>query len=254
MRLLHAYTLKFHEFQGSDIPEYAILSHRWESEEVTYQDMRLAAPSMRNRNKKGFYKIRQCCRQALADKLAYVWIDTCCIDKTSSVELSEAINSMYHWYEKSTVCYAYLSDVEPEYYDHDLLLFGGARSRELRRDLEEQLTNSKWWTRGWTLQELIAPREVLFFGKDEYGWCYVGSKRTLIHPIVRKTGIDRDVLHGMSVESCSIAMRMSWASDRQTTRIEDTAYCLLGIFRVNMPLLYGEGPRAFLRLQVRSKL
>jgi hypothetical protein len=247
MRLLHAKTLKFHEFEGSRIPGYAILSHRWEEEEITYPDMQ----SLQNRSssKVGFTKVQQCCSQAVKDELDYVWVDTCCIDKTSSAELSEAINSMYRWYQRSAACYVYLSDVQPEItYDGRDLIETAANEHVL---FMSQFKESKWWTRGWTLQELIAPREMKFFGNGRPGWIAIADKLTLLSVIAQRSGIHEDILRGVAdVHQCSIAMRMSWAADRETTRGEDLAYCLLGIFQVNMPLLYGEGERAFLRLQV----
>lgn len=160
--------------------------------------------------------------------------DRCCIDKTSSAELSEAINSMFRWYERARVCYAYLSDVSGD--------------ANLRVDVRE-FVESRWFTRGWTLQELVAPKSVLFYSKRGRGWHFLGSKEDLCDHISNITGIDTDTLYGAGLELASVARKMSWASQRETTRIEDTAYCLLGIFDVNMPLLYGEGEKAFLRLQ-----
>jgi hypothetical protein len=170
------------------------------------------------------------------------WIDTCCIDKTSSAELSEAINSMFDWYGDAEICYAYLSDV----------LGSGDLDQRLR-----DFTKSRWFKRGWTLQELIAPTIVVFFAQD---WSVIGSRSSLIGTIAQTTGIDRaffsDGLLSASRTSnhnrlgqYSVAQKMSWASKRDTTRVEDKAYCLLGIFGVNLPLLYGEGKMAFIRLQ-----
>jgi hypothetical protein len=246
MRLLHAKTLDFHDFEGSNIPCYAILSHRWEEGEITYQDMQ--SPLCRLEGKAGLLKIRQGCQQAVKDGYDYVWVDTCCIDKTSSAELSEAINSMYQWYRRSAVCYAYLSDVQPE----TVYKTSGVTDLTAQVDAStiSQIRKSKWWTRGWTLQELIAPREIKFFGSGRSGWLEIGDKMSLLDVIVERSGVHESVLWGADVQEFSIAMRMSWASDRETTRPEDLAYCLLGIFGVNMPLLYGEGERAFLRLQV----
>ncbi|KAF2028096.1 HET-domain-containing protein [Setomelanomma holmii] len=220
MRLLHATTQEFHEFVGTDIPAYAILSHRWEDEEVTYQEVKNEL--QKAKKKKGFEKVQQCCTHALKEGLDYVWVDTCCIDKSSSAELSEAINSMYQWYRLSTVCYAFLSD------------------------------DSRWWTRGWTLQELIAPQIVKFFGSGLRNWIRIGGKRSLLSAVADRTGIDREILRGADPKVCSVSMRMSWASGRETSRPEDMAYSLIGIFGVNMPLLYGEGTKAFVRLQVWS--
>ncbi|MCJ1325035.1 hypothetical protein MMC10_001697 [Thelotrema lepadinum] len=224
MRLIEAKTLKLVEVLGENVKEYAILSHRWGEQEVSFramQDLKTASTM------KGFAKIQMSCDQAVKHGLDYVWIDTCCIDKDSSAELSEAINSMYRWYEASSVCYAFLEDVQ-EYSD--------------------EMKHSVWFSRGWTLQELIAPQHVTFFDRQ---WRNLGTKQSMSKDLARWTGIDLAILEGTkSLAHCSVANRMSWASKRATTRIEDTAYCLLGIFDVNMPLLYGEGEKAFLRLQM----
>ena len=228
MRLLNTTSITTKEFVGQDIPPYAILSHTWEKGEVLLADIRNGtAPS-----KEGFAKILGCCTTAAEYGFDWVWIDTCCIDKTSSAELSEAINSMYRWYELSTICYVYLRDVS--------VAEGGALLSSI------PLGHSRWFTRGWTLQELLAPRAVEFYSFD---WKEIGTKSSLATSLSYHTGIPTRVLHGESPNSCSIAERMSWASSRQTTREEDMAYCLLGLFNVNMPLLYGEGQKAFIRLQ-----
>jgi hypothetical protein len=174
--------------------------------------------------------------------------DTCCIDKSSSAELSEAINSMYAWYQRGVVCYAYLSDVQlwSTYQPEDA---DGAWVAE-NPEAVLQVMKSRWWTRGWTLQELIAPPSVVFYAATSQGWSKIGTKGSLIDLVAARTGIRDDILRGLDVKKCSVAQRMSWASQRETTRTEDLAYCLLGIFGVNMPLLYGEGSKAFLRLQV----
>lgn len=230
MWLLNTKTLKLEGFwDGKRIPAYAILSHTWGEQEVSFQaiaDLESATQLI------GFSKIQACCQQALTDSYEWVWIDTCCIDKSSSAELSEAINSMYIWYRKSKVCYAYLADVPSE---DDPQTPGSAFSR------------SRWFTRGWTLQELIAPGELEFFCKD---WAKIGNRRDLSSQISDITRIDNGILTGSASQyDKSIAKRMSWASRRSTTRKEDMAYCLMGLFDVNMPLLYGEGGRAFIRLQ-----
>ena len=227
MRLLNTYTLKLREFAAKKAPLYAILSHTWEEEEVTFQDIQ-HLPTARKR--KGFDKVQKCCEQAIRDGFGWVWIDTCCIDKSSSTELSEAINSMFQWYKNSTVCYAYLTDVKYQFPDID----------------EFEFKNCRWFTRGWTLQELIAPLTIEFYASD---WSEIGTKLTLEDWIASRTGIPPHILLSDSPSSCTVAQRMSWASDRVTTRVEDMAYCLLGIFNVNIPLLYGEGDRAFIRLQ-----
>lgn len=180
------------------------------------------------RTKKGYEKIRGCCVQALRDGYSWVWIDTCCIDKRSSSELSEAINSMYSWYEKSRTCYAYLEDV-------------------CSLDGPNPLRESTWFKRGWTLQELIAPAEVEFFSRD---WNRIGTKTYMVHSLAEISRVAVDVLRdGIYVFQASLAEKMSWAVGRETTREEDKAYSLMGIFGINMPTLYGEGFRAFTRLQ-----
>ena len=213
---------------ASSAPGYAILSHTWDIGEVTFQDMQ-------DRDiahlKAGYTKIINCCRQAARRHIFYVWIDTCCIDKSSSAELSEAINSMYQWYSSAIVCFAYLSDVQAETVRFD----------------QSFLSRSKWFTRGWTLQELIAPARVIFFDCE---WIEIGTKTDLSSIIFTITAIDEYTLLGKSPpRDVSVARRMSWASQRKTTRTEDIAYCLLGLFEVNMPLIYGEGKKAFMRLQ-----
>lgn len=219
------------EFFGWYAPPYAILSHTWgpASEEVTFKDLIEGT----GKSKPGYRKLTYCRKQTARDNLQYFWVDTCCIDKTSSAELSEAINSMWRWYKNSEVCYAYLIDV-PE-------------DTDLEGD-DTPFTRSKWFTRGWTLQELLAPGEVVLFNTS---WKALGTKRELAGKISTITGIDTHYLGSKSsnLKSASIAERMSWASARNTTREEDIAYCLLGIFDISMPLLYGEGSKAFQRLQ-----
>lgn len=227
MRLLNSTTLQLHEFFGATIPPYAILSHTWEDDEVSFQDMHDEVGIQ----KAGYHKITNCCKTAAADGFEYAWVDTCCINKTSRSELSEAINSMYRWYQYAEVCYVFLSDVP---------------SPANPRSLHSAFRKSRWFTRGWTLQELIAPSQLAFFGSD---WNEVGTKLSLKDLVSEITGIPEDVLLGASLESFSVSQRMSWASKRQTTRSEDLAYCLMGLFGVNMPMLYGEGEGAFGRLQ-----
>ncbi|KAL8771265.1 MAG: hypothetical protein Q9209_003170 [Squamulea sp. 1 TL-2023] len=217
------------EVWDEDEREYAILSHRWAEEEVSFKDMQNIEVAAK---KKGFSKIAKSCGFALKDNYSHVWVDTCCINKESSAELSEAINSMYRWYQSSSVCYAFLSDV-----DH---------SAPGLETLEQQIAKSVWFDRGWTLQELIAPAHLIFYDRD---WQYVNTKRGMSEILMRRTGIDVKVFFGNPISTYSIAQRMSWASQRVTTRKEDIAYCLLGIFDVNMPMLYGEGTKAFMRLQ-----
>ncbi|KXH34496.1 HET domain-containing protein [Colletotrichum simmondsii] len=231
MRLLNVETRRLQEF-FVDVPRYVILSHTWGNDEVTFQD--LDRPY--HIKKRGYAKIDGTCSLAARNGIKWVWIDTCCIDKTSSAELSEAINSMYRWYEDSQICYVYLEDVQK----------GDDPS-----SFDIQFNNSRWFTRGWTLQELLAPETVEFF---DAAWKKLGSRSSLAPKIEPITSIPAKFLEGyglsFTIHSAKIAMRMSWAARRQTTRVEDRAYSLLGIFDVNMPLLYGEGEKAFERLQI----
>lgn len=229
MRLLNSRTLQLEEFLDVSATPYAILSHTWGSFEVSFQEMQ--SPTPQTMQKAGYLKIQGSCALAAADGFEYVWIDTCCIDKTSSSELSEAINSMYRWYRDADVCYVYLTDVH---------------WNESTEDRDAAFALSRWFTRGWTLQELIAPISVIFF---DAGWKEIGTKLSLIKKISDITGIHNEALLCFQSDSYSVAQRMSWASNRETTRAEDKAYCLMGIFGINMPMLYGEGDKAFLRLQ-----
>lgn len=228
MHLLNVDTLKLETFYDEQVPKYAILSHTWGEEEVTFADIQ-DPTSDRTTSLAGFDKIRRTCEQARADGYSYAWVDTCCIDKSSSAELSEAINAMFRWYKNAAVCYAYLVDV-------------------LQDDFEATFPKSRWFTRGWTLQELLAPQEVVFY---DCLWTAIGTKTEHVDRISIIAGIDAEALSwgADSLRDFSIANRMSWAANRKTTRAEDTAYGLIGIFGINMPLLYGEGDRAFTRLQ-----
>jgi hypothetical protein len=227
MRLLHTTTLELHNFIGDKVPLYAILSHTWGDGEVSFQDMQRGE----EKTKLGYHKVVNCCKAGALDGFEYVWIDTCCIDQTSSSELSEAINSMFRWYQDAAVCYVILSDV-PRADDPQ------AAGSAFRR--------SRWFTRGWTLQELIAPKSLIFFSEE---WVDIGTKWSLRNLVSEITNIDIRLFEGGGVDDYSVAQRMSWASSRQTTRPEDMAYCLMGLFGINMPMLYGEGEKAFVRLQ-----
>ncbi|KAI1660636.1 HET-domain-containing protein [Daldinia decipiens] len=227
MRLIDVNTLELKEFFSDKAPPYAILSHTWKGDaEVTLQEWERAATDITIKRKEGYTKIVGACRRARSDGLQYLWCDTNCIDKSSSAELSEAINSMFAWYRDSAVCYACLHDVEAN---------------------TDTFCKSHWFTRGWTLQELLAPRKVIFF---DYRWTVLGDKSELAGMISDITRIHVTVLKDYStIYDYSIAQRMSWAAGRETTRPKDIAYCLLGLFKVNMPLLYGEKEKAFVRLQ-----
>jgi ankyrin repeat protein len=208
------------EFRDHDVPPYAILSHTWGDKEVTLEEVN----ELGAKSKAGYAKIKQCCAIARAAGLDYVWIDTCCIDKTSSAELSEAINSMYRWYEEAEVCYIYLADVPSK----------------------KSFQESRWFTRGWTLQELVSPSTLVFY--DE-AWVELKDD-DIQRRVADCTGIPLSILRRESdIDEFSIAQRMSWAAKRETTRVEDRAYSLMGLFGVNMPLIYGERETAFMRLQ-----
>ncbi|EGR51183.1 uncharacterized protein TRIREDRAFT_45503 [Trichoderma reesei QM6a] len=231
MRLVNTRTLELEIFATPEEARYAILSHTWGEGEVTFADVQQP-----QRETRGWDKIRRSSQIALNSGYPYLWIDTCCIDKTSSAELSEAINSMFQWYEKAGVCIAFLEDFittdEPSNPD---------------------FAHCRWFIRGWTLQELIAPSELLFYSRD---WRLIGTRTSLKTIIAKVSGIPEEMLAANThsqrerLEECSVAEKMSWAANRTTTRPEDLAYCLLGLFDINMPLLYGEGQmKAFKRLQ-----
>ena len=242
MRLINVHTYALEEFPGVDsVPPYAILSHTWaKTGEVTYQDIQNPDTAQA---KDGFIKIYCTCEQAKSRGLQYAWVDTCCIDNKSSSELSEAINSMYRWYMNAVECYVLLTDVP----GNCPLLEEGAVTFPAGLRWVDVFEESRWFTRGWTLQELIAPRVVFFFGA---AWNYIGELANLIDRVSDVTGIPVGVLdHSRPVSDLTVARRLAWAAKRSTTRKEDEAYSLFGIMGVNMPLLYGEGSKAFLRLQ-----
>ena len=228
MRLINNRTYEVREFSESIKSCYAILSHTWVAgEEVEYADLPLESTT-----KPGKRKIIAFCSKALSEGLDWAWIDTCCINKVHSTELMEAINSMYHWYQEASVCFAYLGDLSP--------------GRSIP-------TGCRWFGRGWTLRELIAPRRVDSFDQK---WNFVGTKSKLLSKLRSITKICRNVLAGAPPSSCSVAQRMSWAANRKTDRIEDRAYSLFGLFDITIPMQYGDRDRAFILLQeqIISKL
>jgi hypothetical protein len=239
--------LTFNEDNGVDVksfavehaPPYAILSHTWSTEpqdEVKLQDIKDGTGS----TKTGFQKLVFCKDQAKPDSLHYIWVDTCCIDQTNQVELSESINSMFRWYKKAAKCYVYLSDVSVY-----------KENSEAHIEWESAFRNSRWFTRGWTLQELLAPQIVEFYSRDGVR---LGDKRSLAHQIAEITGIPTEALRGDELSRFSFDERFSWAESRRTTKEEDRAYCLLGLFGVFLPLIYGEGqPSAMRRLRKEIK-
>ena len=224
------------EFIGDKIPPYAILSHTWgaDGEEVTFKDLMEGT----GKSKAGYQKIRFCGEQAATDGLEYFWVDTCCIDKSSSAELSEAINSMFRWYHDADICYVYLSDVS---------ISGSMKNDQFSQwTWEVDFQKSRWFTRGWTLQELIAPASVEFFSVEGKR---LGDKKSLERQIQQITGIAAQALQGGPLSQFTINERMTWAAKRETKREEDMAYSLLGIFDIHMPLIYGEGrKKALVRL------
>ncbi|KAI0645188.1 heterokaryon incompatibility protein-domain-containing protein [Trametes meyenii] len=272
MWLLNTRTYKLRQFslENAIDQKYAILSHCWdtladpqsdrsdsehsgldsaESEssvftgpgfqefEVTFADIQDLS---RARMKPGWAKVQNACAYARRLGLKWLWDDTCCINKESSAELSEAINSMFAWYRHAHVCLIFLSDVP---------------SGEDPAATESSFRNSRWFKRGWTLQELIASNCDAVFLSDD--WTEIGICLRLASVLEEITGIDRKVLTAWhhdgrikTVHEMSIAKRMSWAADRETTREEDRAYSLMGLFDVHMPVIYGEGgEKAFRRLQ-----
>ncbi len=238
MRLLHAETFRLVEFSHDDpIPEYAILSHTWgaNGDEVTIKDLSGWPPWFKR--KPGWAKIKGCCRQARTDGIEYVWIDTCCLDrfKGSETSVGDEIQSMWEYYSRARVCYVHLADVH-------------ATPEKSPESPGSAFERSRWFTRGWTVPELLAPLFVRFY---DASWKYVGSKAELSRNIEAVTGIGAHVLRDPGeVARQSVACRMSWVAFRETSREEDIAYCLLGIFGVRMPVEYGEGRRlAFERLQ-----
>lgn len=221
----------FTKYLATDVPKYSILSHTWglDGDEVTYKDLVDGVWE----GKAGYRKLTLCAKQAKCDGHDFFWIDTCCIDKSSSAELQEAINSMFRWYRDAAVCYVHLSDVQ---------------KRGSSLDIKQHISESRWFTRGWTLQELLAPENIVFYSED---WQYLGTKLDLLDTISTVAGIEPRFLKAdmEELDGASISKKMSWASHRQTTRTEDKAYCLLSIFGINIPLLYGEGRNSFRRLQ-----
>jgi len=237
MRLLHFDGLReltWTVFAKQEIPPYAILSHTWGVEEVAFEDLEKHAA----KSKAGYRKIVFCGEQAARDNLQYFWVDTCSIGKRNLAELSRAINSMYRWYQQAAKCYVLLSDV---------LASGTTNSAADQGAWEAAFRKSRWFTRGWTLQELLAPPSVEFFALQHQR---LGDKQTLEQLIHKITGIPKAALQGESLAKFSEDERRQWAENRQTTEEEDSAYCLLGIFGVSMVPNYGEGRAiAFRRLR-----
>ncbi|GAB1313191.1 Heterokaryon incompatibility domain-containing protein [Madurella fahalii] len=220
------------DLPSDNTPPYAILSHTWGEEEVLFEDIVEA----KGKNKAGHAKIQFCGDQARRDGLQFFWVDTCCIDKPNNTELQEAINSMFRWYRGAARCYVYLADVSTDPSD---------ASNE--SNWEPTFRASKWFTRGWTLQDLIAPPSVEFFSREGVRLGDRNSLEQLIHYVTR---IPLAALRGSPLSDFSVSERMAWIEKRKTTREEDKAYSLLGIFDISMPLIYSEGEKnAFRRLK-----
>jgi tetratricopeptide (TPR) repeat protein len=220
----------------NNLPAYAILSHTWgdDDQEVTYNDIMEGSAE----SKAGYRKIRFCGEQAARDGLQYFWVDTCCIKKSDAVELQKSINSMFRWYKNAVKCYVYLSDVS--------ILDNRVKSHS-KIDFESAFRTAKWFTRGWTLQELLAPFSVEFFSAD---YKRLGDKLSLESLICERTGLPVEALRGYNPTEFSVNERVSWVAKRETKHEEDMAYSLLGIFGVFLPLIYGEGrENAFIRLR-----
>ncbi|KAF2653170.1 hypothetical protein K491DRAFT_706004 [Lophiostoma macrostomum CBS 122681] len=234
MRLLNSQTFELRSFLPHEIPEYVILSHRWGTEELTYRDVvqnPLSAENSPTRRLRGFPKVDGVCRLASEDGYSWVWIDTCCIDKESSADVDKNINSMWTYYTKSNICYVYMADVA-----------------DAQSGWSTGFQKSNWFTRCWTLQELVAPVHLEFYAAD---WSPIGTKLERAMEVAKITSIDDGLLvQNRSIDGYTTAERLSWAAHRQVTQEEDEAYSLLGLFQIHMPMLYGEGrSRAFARLQ-----
>jgi hypothetical protein len=223
--------------QDLNPPLYAILSHTWgeDYEEVTFDDIKTGT----GEHKKGYEKLRFCAQQAGRDGFKYVWVDTCCIDKSDQTELQYTINSMFRWYQNAAKCYVYLPDVPNSQLDEN--------ETPYQLPWEASFRSSRWFTRGWTLQELIAPKVVEFFDKNHQK---LGDKKSLERQINDITALPVEALRGNSLLDFSVVERMSWVTRRNTKYPEDKAYCLLGIFGVPIVVNYGEGEgNAFKRLK-----
>jgi hypothetical protein len=258
MRLLNAKTLKLQEFHPGQEPEYSILSHTWGSREITYED--IAANGGRLPSTGASLKIRNFCRKASENNpigrqtVSWVWVDTCCINKSSSSELQEAINSMFSWYKSASDCYVYLEDVQVQWDNN--MLSDEALYKAKWRDWISQVKQARWLTRGWTLQEFIASKSIIFYDRD---WKLISPFSGLRDELSDATRIPRSMLgsSGIDIEEfgkTSLQERIYWARNRHTTRPEDRAYSLLDLLNVSMPMIYGEGAvKAFKRLKREVK-
>ena len=236
--------------------QYAILSHRWKSnpqfgDEIDFQTLNPGALGSHHIGLHQhdsdediaccpFCKIKGACAKARDQNIDWLWVDTCCIDKANAVEYTRAINSMFEYYREATVCYGFLYDVAWQ---------NGASGEHMfkSQDPKRHGLASEWFERGWTLQELLAPRHMEFYDRK---WKYMGTKEKLAGDLYSLTRIDKKyLLDSVEIKKASLATRISWMAGRTTGYIEDIAYSMLGILGVNMTAEYGEGAKAFLRLQ-----
>ncbi|KAL9017667.1 MAG: hypothetical protein Q9185_005001 [Variospora sp. 1 TL-2023] len=240
-RLINTTTYELYKNGDAEVkasPHYAILSHRWGKAEVTFQ--MLTNPQWRESNlgAEPMKKIREACKKA-RDRdtpIEWLWCDTCCIDKNNSEELRSSIDSMFEWYRKATVCYGYLTDVDWD-----------PSRQQMSKSVDRPNQESVWFERGWTLQELLAPRYMEFFDRN---WTFMGTRDGLSDKLQSVTGIAKKYLTGAAnFKQASVATRMGWMAGRTTTEIEDIAYSMLGLLDISMPIYYGEGVKAFMRLQ-----
>ncbi|KAF2773724.1 hypothetical protein EJ03DRAFT_305300 [Teratosphaeria nubilosa] len=231
MRLLDVQSFEMRSFHDdAELPQYAILSHTWrEDGEPEFSNVLELSKWSWSRTKTLYRKVSAAAHLARKDGLQWIWIDTCCIDRGNLVKVQEAVNASFRWYQEAEICYVYLEDLDTH------------------AQWMESFSNCTWFSRGWTLSELLAPRKTRSYNNV---WRHVGTKAMLARVIARITGIDAAIIRQRrALSSVSAAARLSWAAKRKTRRVEDQAHCLLGIFGISMPILYGEGPRAFHRLQ-----
>ncbi|KAG2362389.1 hypothetical protein BDR07DRAFT_1333300 [Suillus spraguei] len=208
---------------------YAMLSHKWASAKDEPQYWQIKGSVYEMDAPREIRKLQQFCTTSKREGYRWAWSDTCCIDKTNNAELQESIISMFSWYKESAITIVYLADVS---------------------DIS-QLKDSQWFKRGWTLQELLAPRFIRFYKQD---WqplidsCknHKVELLTILHDITR---VDIEVLKAFQPGVDNVKKRLSWVGARTTKKIEDIAYCLMGIFGIHMPVMYGEKHNAFVRLQ-----